>query len=77
MTLLFSATYVFSDIKTPRGGFQKPIYALRQTLTLFAKLLRLKKLRKKFSVERKMDLHPTLSLYEIDPDCNKLKLLYP
>ena len=47
--------------------FHKPIYALRQTLMLCAKLLRLKKASQKFDAERKMALRPILILYEIDP----------
>ena len=42
------------------GRFHKPIYALRQTFTPI-------KASQKFNVERKMALHPTFSLYEIDP----------
>ena len=45
LKILLSQTFSLYRIN-PRGGFQKPIYALRQTLTLCAKLLRLKKLLK-------------------------------
>ena len=49
------------------GGFHKPIYALRQALTLCAELLRPKKASQKFGAEHKMAFRPTSSLYEIDP----------
>ena len=47
-----------------RGGFHKPIYALRQALTP-------KKTSQMFSVERKMPLGPTFSLHRppgVDPE---------
>ena len=50
-----------------RGGFHKLIDALRQALTLCAKLLRPKKASQKFGAEQKMALRPAFSLYEIDP----------
>ena len=46
-------------------SFHEPIYALCQAHMLYAILLRLKA-SQKFSVEPKMALCPTFSLYEID-----------
>ena len=48
----------------PGDGFHKPIYTLRQAITLYANILRLKNFSK-VGPERKMALRPTFSLYEI------------
>ena len=49
-----------------RGGFHKPIYALRQALTLCTKLLRLKKLLKSLAQSVRAWLEPKW-VYEIHP----------
>ena len=41
------------QVKPTKGGFHKPIYTLCQALTLYAKLLHLKKGKQKLGVEPK------------------------
>ena len=53
--------------KNTKGGFNKPIFALRQALMLWVVGLCLKKASQKLGVEDKMASRPSFSLYEIDP----------
>ena len=62
----WSYTYLTSWSYPNMGRFHKLIYTLHQALTICAKLSRLKA-SQKLSVERKMALRQTFSLYEIDP----------